>query len=863
MHVPAQRKPWRMGHAWMTLLTSPSPSIAAPARDGCGRCQGLYPWQRSCMIEAVVASGLRQRTAGHWRFTQGDRHVREGGAMSSTRFSSAIAVSMVAVLAAQAQAQQAEGTTLQEIVVTAQKRAESAQDVPISIVALTGEQLTRIGQSNFMDVAGRTPTLQYSQAGGEGQLYIRGIGSNLLAVGADPSVAIHLDGVYLGRPNMGMSQFLDVARVEVLRGPQGTLYGRNATGGSINIVSNQPTDELEGYVGLGTGSFSKVEAKGAIGGPINDAWGFRLAGRYVKDDGYVDDLDPRGANKLDNQDMKAVRGILRYRPSDAFTASLSWDYSDFSNDNTAVRPNDDTGTAQVFGAQPTSSILQEYNDLNTFMDWKTGGPTLTLESVGESMTATFITAWKKFEMDFFFNTDGTEIDVTRTTEKFDTNQLSSEFRVASNGDGSFNWIAGMYVFREQKDGALGLVRNVGALAGGGSSLRSFNIFAENRTSAWALFGEASYDITDAVRLTAGLRYSDERKDDYNELNFVLPSAANPASEVALGLFGNIDYGACGALCPFQTRTGSKGWSDWTPKVGIDWQPRDNVLLYASYTEGFKSGGYNDYQPTNPVYDPEKIASIELGAKTDWLDGRLRLNAAAFWYDYKDLQVTTFFQSLTLVSNAANATVKGIDLELEAKPTAGLTLGASLSFLDATYDRFDVPYGVCSPYVVDNFSDPGCADVPATRPYGSPRVFDASGNTLNNAPQFKGNAYAQYDIRLGNAGTLSLFGQVSHTDDIYFNAANADVARQSAYTLVDARVAWTSDSGAIELAAYGKNLTDEKYFHNIVQFTSSSLPPPATTPAPAGGIITDPFAVGHALGYPAPGATWGLEVNYRF
>ncbi|MGA1640931.1 MAG: TonB-dependent receptor, partial [Steroidobacteraceae bacterium] len=180
--------------------------------------------------------------------------------------STLIAVSVAAVLATGSAT--AQDGLLQEIIVTAQKRAESSQDVPISIVALSGDQLARTGQNDFLALAGRVPTLQYSQAGGEAQIYIRGIGSNLLAVGADPSVAIHLDGVYLGRPNMGMSQFLDVERVEVLRGPQGTLYGRNATGGSINIVSNQPTEEFEGYIGLGTGSFQRYEAKGALSGSL-------------------------------------------------------------------------------------------------------------------------------------------------------------------------------------------------------------------------------------------------------------------------------------------------------------------------------------------------------------------------------------------------------------------------------------------------------------------------------------------------------------------------------------------------------------------------------------------------------------------
>ena len=768
-------------------------------------------------------------------------------------------IPLLGVSVAVSQQALAQDQGIEEIVVTAQKRTESVQDVPISIVAVTGDELARTGTTDFLNLAGRVPTLQYSQAGGESQIYIRGIGSNLLAVGADPSVAIHLDGVYLGRPNMGMNQFLDVDRVEVLRGPQGTLYGRNATGGSINIVSKQPTEEMEGYVSVGTGSFSRQELNAAVGGPLSDQWGFRVAGRYVKDDGYIDDLDPRGTNKLDDQDLTAFRGILQFTPNDAFSATLSLDVSDFSNGNTAVRPNDDKGTAQVLGAVPTGSILEQRNDFGTFMDWETGGPTLTLNwDITDTIQLTSVTAFKTFEMDFFFNTEGTEINVTRTSEIFDTEQLTQELRLSSTGDGPLQWIAGLYYLDEDKDGGLGLVRE-----GGVASLRTFNLFAENDTQAWAAFGEITYALSDRLTLTAGLRFSDEEKDDYNELNFVLVTPDNPAQEVLLGLLGNIDYASCAPIfCPFQTRTDSKSWDDVTPKLGLEFQYNENVMLYASYTEGFKSGGYNDYQPTNAVYDQESIKSFEIGAKTDLMDGKVRFNAAAFLYDYEDLQVTTFFQSLTLVSNAANADVLGLDLELIARPTDQFEFGAAVSFLDATYDTFDFPYGRCSPFV-QSFNDPGCADVPAVRPFGSPRIVDASGNNLNNAPEFSGNIYGQYFASLGDNGNLSFFAQLSHTDDVYFNAANAEVSRQEAITLLDAQIGWTNASGSLEVSLYGKNLSDEEYFHNIVEFTSSSLPPPAADPAPPGAIITDPFATGHSLGYPAPGRTWGLNLRWNF
>lgn len=745
---------------------------------------------------------------------------------------------------------------IEEITVTAQKREESVQSVPISIVAITGAQLERSAVTDILGIAGRTPTLQYSQAGGEAQIYIRGVGSNLLAVGSDPSVAIHLDGVYLGRPNMGLNQFLDVERVEVLRGPQGTLYGRNATGGSINIVSRMPTDDYEGYVVAGAGSDNRVEVKGAVGGPISDKLSFRAAARYENDDGYVEDLDPAGANELDNVDMLAGRAALRLQATDAFRATAILDWSDFENGNTAIRPNDNLGAAARAGARPTTSILQEYNNLPTFMKWNTGGPTLDIDwELSDSVALKSITSYKQFEMDFYFNTDGTEIPVTRTTETFDTEQFSQELRLTSQGDGALQWILGAYYLNEDKDGALGLVRENlrNAVTGAPLPLGVFIIPATNKTDAYAAFAQASYNVTEDIKLTAGIRYSDEKKKDTNRQYNIFVGPTATAAQVQDGLFGGLNLAN---FTPALTRIDSKSWDAVTPKFGIDWQATEDVLVYASATRGFKSGGYNDYQPSNPVFNPEYIWSYEAGVKSDLADGKLRLNAAAFYYDYSDLQVTTFLNSLTLVANAAQAKVKGLDLEMVAQPQEPVTLGASVSLLDAEYDSFNVPYGVCSPLVL---ADPTCAG----RTAGQVRFVNADGNRLNNAPKVKGNAFIEYAHDMGSMGTLTFFGQASYTDRIFFNAANDRNASQKSYTLVDGRITWAPEAGNFEVSVFGKNLWDKEYFHNIVQFTSTSLTPPATALPGPGVPVTDPFSIGHALGYPAPGRQWGIEARYKF
>ena len=438
--------------------------------------------------------------------------------------------------------------------------------------------------------------------------------------------------------------------------------------------------------------------------------------------------------------------------------------------------------------------------------------------------------------------------------QFDTEQMSQELRLLSQGAGPLEWMVGGYVLREDKTGALALVRENlrNAATGAALPLRAFVIPAENLTTATALFAQATYDVNTAFSVTAGLRASSEKKRDANRQFTIEPSAANPAGAILLGLYGGLDMAG---LTPAAARTDRRQWDALTPKFGVAYRARDDVLLYASATRGFKSGGYNDYQPSNPVFDPEFIWSYEAGAKSDLMDGRLRVNAAAFFYDYRDLQVTTFLNSLTFVANAARAHIKGLDLDVLASPVAGLKVGAQASLLDATYAAFQVPYGVCSLLVL---STPTCAG----RSVGEARLITADGNRLNNAPKFKGTAFVEYAMAALH-GELTAFAQISHTGAIFFNGANDPVARQKGYTLVDGRFSWSPDSGGTTVAAYAKNLFNRNYFHNIVQFTSTSLTPPVGALPGAAVPVTDPFSVGHALGYPAPGAEWGIELTYQF
>jgi iron complex outermembrane receptor protein len=742
--------------------------------------------------------------------------------MSRSRISYLVASAVAVTLASQAQAQQAGTVSLQEIVVTATKRSESLQDVPVAVTAYSGELIRSLAIADIEGLAVQTPSFAFSKAGGEAQIYIRGVGTNIFGIGADPSVAVNLDGVYLGRTNMGLTQFLDIDRVEILRGPQGTLYGRNATGGAINLVSRMPTRELEGYVTAGFGEFDRTEFQAAVGGPLDDQWAFRIAGRYLKDDGYTEDLDPRGSNKLDDNDIKSFRGILQFTPNDAVTATLIGEYTEFSNDNTSVIPRDDLGLAETLGAVPTGSIHKERNDLPTFFDWDSSGVTLNIGwDLGGGVSLTSITGWKNYNSDFLFNTDGTEIDITRSNFKYDTDQWSQELRLDISTSDRWQLLLGAYYFGEDKKGGLGLVR--ASLA----PQRSFIIPSENNTDAWAVFAEATFNLSDKLSLIAGVRYSDEEKEDFSAfgLSFDVLGLETPGPVIPIGA----------------PRITSDSWDAWTPKLGIDYRWSEDVLIYGSATRGFKSGGYNSLQPSNPAYDPEYIWAYEAGIKSQFADDRIRLNGAIFYYDYTDLQVSTFLNNLTFITNAAAATVMGVELELLARPTEQLELGLAVSYLDTEYDKFLTAFG----------SMP-CTPVPPATTCSRPLIpFDASGNQLINAPEWKANATAQYTVPLGGAGSLVLFGQLSFQDDLYFTQINESAVGQEAITLFDARAAWLSNNGSWEVAAYGKNLTDEDYFNNGVRFTSTSDP------------AKDVFQIGNSLGYPAPGRNWGVQATYRF
>lgn len=701
----------------------------------------------------------------------------------------------------------AQENVLEEIIVTAEKREASIQDTALAITAVSGDLLENGGLDEIEDLSLDAPSLVFSRAGGEAQLYIRGVGTNLFGIGQDSSVAVHQDGVYQGRAQMGLTQFLDVERVEVLRGPQGTLYGRNATAGVINIIHRAPGDEPEGYVNLKLGNFNRYDGEAAYGGPIGDNAGFRLAVRYGSDGGFTEDLDPRGGDEVDGGETVAARATLTFALSDTINARIIGDYTDFDGDNRTIRPRGDLHRSAAEGAQALPDFDQTRNEVDSFQKWTISGVTTEVTAgLGGGLSLTSITGYRQFEDSFRFNTDGTEIFVTQTHFERDTDQFSEEIRLACDCE-AYEWIAGLYYFTEDKEEALGLP----AINFGGA----FNIFATNKTDAWAGFGELTWHFSDRLDGIVGVRYSNEEKEDWN----------------LRGLTGGNFDGLFGASDPrafsfsFPPRNTTDDWNAFTPKLGLKYDYSDDIMLYGTLTRGFKSGGTNSLSG-DPAFDPEYLWSLEVGGKSTLADGRAIANASAFYYDYTDLQVSTFTEGTVRVTNAAEATVVGIELDVSTVLSDQFTWDTSAMLLNAEYDRFVTRFGG-----------------------GNGAVLDVEGNKLINAPEISLTSTLSYSADIG-PGTFSALAQIAYRSEVYHSQFNETEVGQDSVTLANVRAGITFLNG-VEVSFVVRNLLDEEYYQNSVRFTSLN------------DRSKDLTGIGAALGYPGEGRSMALQLHMGF
>ena len=684
-----------------------------------------------------------------------------------------------------------------DIVVTATRMGETAlQSTPIAVSVLSGQQLADRGVRDIQDLKAYVPSLQVSDLSGYTQLYIRGIGSNIVFVGSDPSTTIHLDGIYLARPLSYLSDFLDVERVEVLRGPQGTLYGRNSVGGTINIISRKPSATLEGQVQAAYGTYDRYGLQAYVSGPIAGGVRASLAADVSGHDAFRKNVSTGN----DQEDLKSrgVRGQVLIPLGTAGEWIVRADWSRQSGALGAypklLRPT---------GVPTDDAILGDPGKISTNADsfsvLKNYGAASDLSfGIADGVTLRSLTGYRVFRGSILTDSDSSSLDLLRNLlAPLRQHQFSEELTLLGKSE-RFDWVLGGYYFDERNREPLTL-----AIVPFGVSHIQRPLL---RARSYAGFGQGEYHLSDRLSVIAGLRYTTERK--RYALTDYFTASIDP--DPAIAAQGFVLSGVPGLPNPFMVDTSRKDHA-LTPKFGINFTPTAHVLLYASATRGFKSGGY-DYGANNAVdsaagYGPEKIWSYEAGLKSDLLDRRLRLNLTGFYYDYTDLQVQSYVQTGASfgarTQNAATAHIKGIEAEVVAKPAPAIDLTANVAYLDARYRRYPNAY-------VTSFG-----------------TFDAAGNRLNDAPRWSATVGAAYTIALADKGNVNLAVDAHLQSKVYFTAANDGVGavsgypeQQGGYGIVNGRVGWTSADGRFKAQVIGTNLFDRNYIVGTANYTAA-------------------------------------------
>jgi iron complex outermembrane receptor protein len=657
----------------------------------------------------------------------------------------------------------------EKVVVTAAKTGEDdLLTTPIAVSVLSGTGLSRGAAQTVQDVAGSAPSLTFSQNTGFGQLTIRGIGTNVVFAGSDPSTAVYVDGVYLARPAMVLGDFLDVERVEVLRGPQGTLYGRNAVGGALSVITKPPTNELEASARLIAGNLETLRAEGRLSGPLVPG---RVLGsvaflRGVRQ-GFVRDLNHPG-KPLGGEDVAAARGKLHFLFNARSSLLLSGDatrqdprpltYSKVL----AVKPGFQIDNPADLHEVRTSTLGESRND-------QFGLSARFTADLGQETTLTSLTAFRKLDYDVLVDSDITELDLAASHVHEIQHQWSEEVTVSRRRPGR-TWVAGLFLLKD-------VDRQPTSIRLGGPGLENY-LDPEVIATTGALFGQATIGLTRRVSATVGLRYTREQKTIENAGGFL---TLEPPVVLLPGSFAYTDT-------LFHTA--------WTPKIGLEMQAGERTLAYVSATRGFKSGGFNVSSPeAGRGYAPEWAWSYEGGLKARLAGGRATLQTAVFLTDYTDLQVQTAIRpGLLEISNAAAATIRGVELEGAIQAAPALHIGGHLAWLDASYDR----------YVAE-----GTAGV--TR--------DVAGNRLANAPEWSGRLWLGWSAVAGRLGTLSLRVDSRWQATVFFTPFNDAIQRQRPYGLLDVSLELEREHWSV--GAYARNLTNEDYITG-----TASSPPPA-------------------------------------
>lgn len=742
------------------------------------------------------------------------------------------AVALAPLGAAPALAQTEAQTTasrIETVTVTARRVEESAQSTPVAVTAFSEERLAELGSVNVGALQGAVPNLNIVQGRGSGSsanIFIRGVGQPDALATFDPAVGVYVDDVYYSRIRGALLDIFDVERIEVLRGPQGTLYGKNTIGGALKIVSAQPSNDLRASAKVTVGDYDQLEFNARLSGPIVEDTLFGGLSLYrASRDGYV--VDPAAPGReYNDKDTTGGRAVLRLAPADSRLALT------FSVDYTEEKPAMTVGRREnllfqtnlgVAATAPTRIIPLATRPVGDF-DFRTATTTTTpnrqdLEHWGASVVATYdfndawslksITAGRALVYDDFIDIDATPFELGDVFVGVEQAQFSQEFQLTYDAGGKFAGVFGVYALQED------ISSNQVAFGDDIFVLQplptvripvTFERFIIDNLNlhSYAAYAQGDWRFSDRLKATFGLRVTDERKSyvrsTFTRSNQVfLDSRTTPALNFAFGR--------------------RVGFDDVSPMIGLDYQWTDNVFVYGKIAKGFKSGGINGRANSpgqDKPYEPEEVISYEAGVKTDLLDGMLRLNATAFYNDYKNFQARIsqpdpiVIAALTVL-NAGKMETSGFEIEATAVPVPGLRLDASIGYLNAEYKEF--------------------RDL---RALGGSRAFQ----TPAFAPEWTARFAGSYDFELGDFGALQIGADASYRSEMALavdnstinvngvvNGAIAPAANtrfpgmwQDDVWLTNARLVWTAPAGNWSLGVFGKNLSDEVYKTDAQEFS---------------------------------------------
>ncbi len=689
-------------------------------------------------------------------------------------------------------------TVLEEVVVTAQKREQSIQDANLAVTAVHGDRLEDGLIENVGDLQTVAPGISAGDDFAFAKIFIRGIGLSTSFAGVDPSVALHSDGAVISQAYAQLGSYFDLERIELLRGPQGTLYGRNATGGSINLITRKPTEELEGYGRVSYGNYDMLQLEGALSGPLTDGVLGRIAFKNLARNGYGEN-EVNGAD-IDDADKQSLRGHLQFNINENIDLLLTAEYHNEDDSALGLKfvefgNNIDSSFAPSPGAGGIASgrrnVASEADYRN---DRDTWAVTATLNwQLNENYSIKSLTNYReldvllKQDLDISSNINDDIQNNATTSEHF-----SQELQLSYDGD-RLRGLAAVYYFNEDftNDNNIGFDRAADGLT------TFVNLTGDIDIEATAVFAHVTYDVTDQISINAGGRYSYEKRSGVTTNDVLLLSRFGFATDL------------------IRSYSDRRSFNDFSPSVGIEWRPRDNILAYFTYSEGFKSGSFQSGQLVR-ILEPESIENYEFGIKGTYLEDRLQLNLAGFYYEITDLQVDRSIPSagggfITVFENAAAAEGKGVEVEMSWLVINNFRLDGNVSYLDAEFEEYDA----ANPLFPSNGA-----------------LVSLAGNSLRQSPEWSWNLRGEYEFPLVNGGSVVLGAEASFKDDQFYTEFNDGITGQNDYTLVNANIKYTSPNERLTINVWGKNITDEFvrsgiFFISTGRTVAASLLPPAT------------------------------------